>query len=71
MNFKVGDRVRFHKFNGRITSINFYDESYPILAQFNGFTETFTIDGRLWKDRDEIELVKIDLDKKINKILSL
>ena len=75
MKFKVGDRVIWKRTNerikGKIISIDENTDNYPISVKFNDFMVfSFTSDGRFTLT-SPIGLVKIELDKKINKILSL
>lgn len=70
MNFKVGDKVKFNGIDGEVVAI-INDKDYPIIALFEDDFISFTSDGRYNILNREPKLIKIDLDKKINKILKL
>lgn len=83
MKFKVGDRVVWkrpdpHSFNilkskGVVIYIKgeFIGDKLPILVKFeSGYKKYFTIDGR-YNTARRIELFKITLNEKIQKILKI
>lgn len=74
MKFKVGDRVKFRGKKGRIINITKKEKilEFPIEILFDDqTTETFTYDTRFFRNNTIPELIKINLDKKINKILKI
>lgn len=76
MNFRVGDRVKWEKVltteKGFVISLSSdIDAIYPIHVKFEDDRILyFTSDGR-FTVRGPVELVKFDLNKKIQKILKI
>ena len=83
MKFKVGDRVVWkrpdpHSFNilkskGIVIDIenDLIGDTVPVLVRFeSGYKKYFTIDGRYYS-KGSIQLFKISLDKKIQKIFNI